>query len=164
MASFDFQKGGNFFSLSEMWGDYSGLTERTAALNDRGNNVRDAIDDGGGVHVTGVTTDGVAVDTYVPSISYYGQFNSNVIAEEYVHDASYFKLRDVSLTYILPGSMVNNVFDSASFSVIGRNLWLIAVSDDNEHKWDPSEMSQPWGEDAQLPSTRSFGMNIKLTF
>ncbi len=177
MASVDFQKGGNFFSLSEMWGDYSGLTERTAAINDRGNNVRDAVDAGGGVHVTGVYADittndqGETVvtptgeaDTYVNAVTYYGQFNSNIIAEEYVHDADYIKLRDVSLTYRMPGSLVNNVFDSASISIIGRNLWLIAVADDNTHGWDPSELSQPWGEDAQLPSVRSYGMNIKLTF
>lgn len=164
MASIDFQKGGNFFSLSEMWGDYSGLTARTAAINDRGNNVRDAVDDGGGVHVTGVTAEGEPVDTYVPAITYYGQFNSNVIAEEYVHDASYIKLRDVALTYTLPGSLVNDFFSSASISLIGRNLLMLATADDNIHAWDPSELSQPWGEDAQLPSIRSYGMNISLTF
>ena len=164
MASIDFQQGGNFFSLSEMWGDYSGLTARTAAINDRGNNVRDAVDDGGGVHVTGVTAEGEPVDTYVPAITYYGQFNSNVIAEEYVHDASYIKLRDVALTYTLPGSLVNDFFSSASISLIGRNLLMLATADDNIHAWDPSELSQPWGEDAQLPSIRSYGMNISLTF
>ena len=163
-ASLDFQKGGNFFSLSEMWGDYSGLTARTAAINDRGNNVRDAVEDGGGVHVTGVTADGTAVDTYVAGETYYKQFNANVIAEEYVHDASFVKLRDVSLTYRMPGSMVADVFESASVSLVARNVWLIAVSDDNVHEWDPSELGEAFGENAQLPSTRSFGMNIELTF
>lgn len=164
MASFDYQKGGKFFSLSEMWGGYSGLTAETAEINDNGVNVRDPLDEGGGVHVTGVYEDGSPADTYVNAMSYWGQFQPNRIAEPFIHEADYFKLRDVSLTYRLSGSVVNNVFDSASISVIGRNLWLIAVADDNVHRWDPSEMSQSFGENAQLPSTRSFGMNVKLTF
>ena len=64
----------------------------------------------------------------------------------------------------IPGNVVSNVFDSATISVIGRNLWLIAVSSDNTHEWDPSELSQRYGENAQLPSTRSIGMNVQLTF
>lgn len=163
-ASIDFQKGGKFFSLSEMWGGYSGLTAETAELNNNGVNVRDALEDGGGVHVTGVYADGTPADTYVEAQTYWGQFQPNRIAEPFIHDADYIKLRDVSLTYLIKGSFVNDAFDTASISVIGRNLWLISVADDNIHEWDPSEMSQSYGENAQLPSVRSFGMNIKLTF
>ena len=177
MASIDFQKGGKFFSQSEMWGAYSGLTQETASINPLGNNVRDPLSEGGGVHVTGVYADvtpgeqgelvvtptGVA-DTYVEAQTYFKQFNSGVIAEPFIHDADYIKLRDVSLTYRLPGSVVNNAFESASISLIGRNLWLIAVADGNDHEWDPSEFSQAFGENAQLPSVRSFGMSINLTF
>lgn len=163
-ASIDYQKGGKFFSLSEMWGGYSGLTAETASINDKGNNIRDAVADGGGVHVTGVDTNGAPVDTYVEAFDYWAQFQPNRIAEPFIHNADYVKLRDVSLTYTLPGSMVNNVFESVSISFVGRNLWLISVAGDNVHKWDPSEMSQSFGENAQLPSTRSFGMNLKLTF
>ena len=177
MASVDYQKGGKFFSLSEMYGGYSGLTQETASINPLGNNVRDPLSEGGGVHVTGVYADvetdedGELVvtptgeaDTYVEAQTYFKQFNSGVIAEQFIHNADYIKLRDVSLTYRMPGSMVNDVFESASISVIGRNLWLIAVADDNVHEWDPSEMSQAFGENAQLPSTRSYGMSINLTF
>jgi hypothetical protein len=74
------------------------------------------------------------------------------------------KLRDVSLTYSLPKSLLKNMFSSATISVVGRNLWMIAVSKDNTHNWDPSEMSGSYGESGQLASTKSYGMNIKLTF
>lgn len=162
-AMVDFQKGGKFFSLSEQWGQYSGLLEETAALNDKGMNVRDAIDDGGGVHVTGVNASGGAVDTYVDAVTYFNQFYGNRLAEPFVHDASYIKLRDVSLTYTLPKKVFNDAM-GVSFSLVGRNLWLISVSKDNTHEWDPSELSNTYGENGQLPSTRSFGMNVKLTF
>ena len=48
-----------------MWGSYSGLTARTAVANDKGNPIRDAVADGGGVHVFGVDNTGRPVDYYV---------------------------------------------------------------------------------------------------
>ena len=163
-ASIDFQKGGKFFSLSEMWGSSSGLMKETAAVNDNGVNVREAVEDGGGVHVTGVDASGNPVDMYAEGYDYFTQFYGNRLAENYIHDASYIKLRDVSLTYNLPKKLLKNTLSSASISLVGRNLWLISVSDDNKHGWDPSELSQIYGENGQLPGTKSYGMNIKLTF
>jgi TonB-linked SusC/RagA family outer membrane protein len=163
-ASIDFQKGGKFFSLSEMWGQYSGLLEETAGNNNLGNPKRDDVANGGGVNVVGVDAAGASVDTYVAADAYFTQWYANRLAEPFVHDASYIKLRDVSLTYTLPGKLVKNIFDSASIGVIGRNLWLISVSKENKHGWDPSEMSKTYGEDGQLPGTRSYGVNLKVTF
>ncbi|MAU16275.1 MAG: hypothetical protein CMH46_12145 [Muricauda sp.] len=163
-ASIDFQKGGNFFSLSEYWGSYSGLLEETAAINDKGNNVRDPISEGGGVHVTGVDSEGAPMDVYVDAYDYFTQGRANNIAELFIHKASYIKLRDISLTYRLPGDLINNIFESASISLVGRNLGLLSVSKDNKHRWDPSELSQTYGENGQVPGTRSYGLNLKLIF
>lgn len=163
-AALDFQKGGNFFSLSEMWGQYSGLLEETAGMNDIGNPKRDLVADGGGVHVTGVLADGTPYDDYVDALTYYGQFNAGTIAEPFIHDASYIKLRELSISLIVPQNVIESTFiKQASVGFVGRNLWL-ATSKDNVHGWDPSELSGSWGENAQLPGTRSFGFNVKLTF
>jgi len=160
----DFQKGGQFYSLSDMWGTFSGLTERTAGVNDLGNPIRDAVEDGGGIHVTGVDADGNAIDTYVDAQTYYHQFYNSNIAEEHIYDLSFVKLRELSLGYQIPvqklGS-VGKVFTSASVSIVGRNLWLIS-SDTKD--FDPSEISAAFGENGQLPSTRSVGFNVKLSF
>jgi TonB-linked SusC/RagA family outer membrane protein len=168
-ASMDFQKGGKFFSLSETWGTYSGLLEETAALNNNGINVREDVDlanpsQSGGVHVVGVDATGTAVDTYVSANPYFAQFKGNNIAEPFVHNASYLKLRDVSLSYTFSGARFNNVLQSATIGVVGRNLWLIAVAKDNKNGWDPSELAGGFGENGQLPGTRSLGLNVKLTF
>jgi len=164
-ASIDFQKGGKFFSLSEMWMDYTGLAERTAALNDKGNNVRDAVEDGGGVHVVGVDENGAVFDNYVDSYTYFSQFNSNTIASPYVHNADYVKLRDVSISVNLPKKWMDQTFlNSATIGFVARNLWMISVAKDNINGWDPSEMSHTYGENAQLPGTRSYGFNVNLTF
>ncbi|MCI2229778.1 SusC/RagA family TonB-linked outer membrane protein [Polaribacter sp. MSW13] len=165
-AAIDFQKGGKFFSLSEMWGANSGLTEETAAINDKGFNVRDDIASGGGVHVTGVDASGAAVDTYVDAPTYFAQWYSNRLAEPFIHDASFIKLREVSLSYTFPKTAFGNqnIVDNVVISLVGRNLGLLYLSKDNKHGWDPSELSQTYGESGQLPGTRSFGMNVKVTF
>jgi hypothetical protein len=163
-AAIDWQKGGNFFSLSEMWGQYSGLLEETAGTNDLGNKKRDAVEDGGGTHVTGVTADGAVFDEYVDTYTYFEQFNANTIAEPFIHDASFIKLRELSISFRVPKSVIESTFiKHASVGFVGRNLWLM-TSKDNIHNWDPSELSGSWGENAQLPGTKSFGFNVKLTF
>jgi hypothetical protein len=47
----------NLFSLDMYYGSAAGLYPRTAGVNDLGN-VRDAVADGGGVILPGVTADG----------------------------------------------------------------------------------------------------------
>jgi hypothetical protein len=164
-ASIDFQKGGKFYSLSEMWGNYSGLLEETAANNDRGSNVRDDPAEGGGVHVVGVLENGDAFDEYIDAYTYFSQFQSNTIPSPFIHDASYIKLREIGVSVNLPQSLLSDTFiKGVSVGFVGRNLWLISVAEDNIHGWDPSELSQTYGENAQLPGTRSYGFNVKLTF
>ena len=68
------------------------------------------------------------------------------------------------MSYTLPKKITGKALNSATFGFIARNLWLIAVADDNKHGWDPSELSQVYGENGQLPGTRSYGFNVKLTF
>ncbi len=154
-AVLSFQKGGLFYSGSEFWGWYSGLYEETAKGSIRED----------GVHVTGTKlSDGTAYDDYVDAETYFDQYYANKIVTPFLHDASYLKLREVSLTYKLPKKFLGKYLKGASIGLIGSNLWLISVSKDNYHRWDPSELSQTYGEDGQLPGTRNFGMNIKLSF
>lgn len=154
-AAIDFQKGGKFFSLSEMWADYSGLTPRTTANGIREN----------GVSVVGVDASGAAVSENVEAQSYFGQFYSNSLIEDYVHDSSYIKLREVALNYQLPKALFSGTgIAGLNVGLFARNPWLIAVSKDNTHRVDPSELSNTFGDNANLPSVRSYGVNIKINF
>lgn len=159
----DYQFGGKFFSLSDFWGTYSGLTARTAALNDKGNSVRDLVADGGGVRVDGVDATGKAVTYYVDAQTYFHQFRSNNIAENSVYDLTYVKLRELSLSYDLPVTKIFKTkrISGITFSLVGRNLLLLYTK---VKDFDPSEISQVQGEDGQMPGTRSIGMNLKLNF
>ena len=96
-VNIDYSIGGKFFSLSDFWGTFSGLTARTAELNDRGIPLRDPVADGGGVHVFGVDATGKAVDYYVDGQTYYHQFRSNSISENSIYSLSFVKLRELRL-------------------------------------------------------------------
>ncbi|MBK9485439.1 MAG: SusC/RagA family TonB-linked outer membrane protein [Chitinophagaceae bacterium] len=162
-VNIDYSIGGKFFSLSDHWGTYSGLTARTAELNDRGIPLRDPVADGGGVHVFGVDATGKAVDYYVDGQTYFHQFRSNSIAEDNIYSLSFVKLRELSLGYRLPVEKlgIGKYVKTAVFSVVSRNPWLIWSKDKG---FDPSEISNVYGEDGQLPGTRSVGVNLKLGF
>ncbi|MCU0467014.1 MAG: SusC/RagA family TonB-linked outer membrane protein [Arcicella sp.] len=159
-ANIEFSKGGKYFSLSDSWGTYSGLLEKTAGLNDKGNPLRDPVADGGGVHVVGVTKEGKPVDTYVDAQTYFHQFRGRNIAEEFVHDLDFIKLREVSIGYRIP-LKGTKILQSATVSFVARNPWLIYAKNRN---YDPSELSTIYGENGQFPGTRSFGVNVRLTF
>ncbi len=159
----DYQYGGKFFSLSDFWGTFSGLTARTSGLNDKGNPLRDPVADGGGVHVMGVDATGKAVDYYVDGQTYFHQFRNGNIAENSVYDLTFVKLREFSLGYKLPIQRMGlgKYIQNATFSIVSRNPWLIYTKN---RDFDPSEISNVFGEDGQLPGTRSLGVNLKVGF
>jgi TonB-linked SusC/RagA family outer membrane protein len=163
-VNIDYSYGGKFFSLSEWYGHATGLMAATATLNDKGNSIRDAVADGGGVHVFGVDATGKPVDQYVEGRHYWEQFAyGDGIAEPFVKDLTFVKLRELSIGYKLPMERltIGKYIKSATFSVIARNPWLIYTK---AKGFDPSEISTAYGEDGQLPGTRGIGVNLKLGF
>ncbi|GAB3011406.1 SusC/RagA family TonB-linked outer membrane protein [Niabella terrae] len=164
-ASIDFSSGGKFMSMSKAYGTATGLWSWTATANDKGNPIRDAPEDGGGVHVVGVDIDGNPVDTYVAARPYFEQFAYGTgIVEPFISDLTFVKLRELSLGYLIPLEKigrVGNYITNATFSIVARNPWLIYAK---QPGFDPSEISTNYGEDGQLPGTRSIGFNLKIGF
>ncbi len=99
--------------------------------------------------------------------NYYGNgFNRDNI-EAATYDATYFKLRELSISYQVPKSFTDKLnMPSATISFIGKNLLLFT----KVPSIDPETFSIRNGlfvngfESTQLPSTRSFGVNINLRF
>jgi hypothetical protein len=160
----DYQHGGKFFSLSDMWGSYSGLLARTATINDKGNPIRDAVADGGGVKVVGITESKTPVDLYMDAQTYFHSMVSANVYDDFIYDLTFVKLRELSLGYKLPLQKWGNIskhVQSASISLVARNPWLIYAT---TRDFDPSEISNTYGENGQFPGTRSFGFNLRLGF
>jgi TonB-linked SusC/RagA family outer membrane protein len=174
---FDFQSGGNYYSRTERYFDHSGLSAKTAGLNDKGNPVRDAVADGGGIRIIGVLqtgtdangtpiSDGTVVDKYVDAQDHFYLGNIGNIYENNVHDATYIKLRTVRLNYTFDKSVSDKLkMKSATIGLYANNVWLIY----SDLPWiDPSEIEKRsgynWAEAGQLPNTRTIGLNLNLRF
>ncbi len=171
VANIDFQSGGKFYSLSDQWGTFSGLTARTAVVNDKGKPVRDPVADGGGVRVDGVVNTGTSDNPvwedrtfYVEAINYFQNLYNNRACDFFVYDLTFVKLRELSFGYNIPVgriSYLSNHIAAARFSVVANNLSILYAKTGD---FDPSEISAAGGERGQMPSVRSFGANLKITF
>ncbi|MEO6406555.1 MAG: SusC/RagA family TonB-linked outer membrane protein [Ferruginibacter sp.] len=164
-ANIDYSVGGKFFSLSKYYGSGTGLYDYTAGYNDKGNPIRDRVVDGGGLRVDGVDqTTGKDVTYYVNPRSFYQNISYTTnIAEPYIEDLTFVKLRELSVGYKLPVDRMglSRFFQAATFSIVSKNPWLIYS---RAKGFDPSEISNNIGEQGQFPGTRSMGVNLKLIF
>lgn len=158
--SIDFQQGGKIYSVSQMFNAYSGLGASTVGLNDKGNPQRNSVADGGGIRADGVLADGSVNQNYVEAIDYHKSLFR--LSEAWLYDASYAKLREVSIGYNLPSDILKKAgIRSVYVALIGRNLWRISQP---VQGLDPSEIESVWSEGGQLPGTTTFGVNVKLGF
>ena len=158
----DFQKGGKFYSTSTKWGNSTGVLAKTAGLNDKGIPVRDAVADGGGVHIFGVdATTLKPVDYYVNARDYFN--GSNNTYDNDIFDLTYVKLREVGIGYNIPVNKLGfgKWVKKANFSIISSNTLLIFAKTND---FDPSEISARSGEGGQFPGLRGIGVNLKIGF
>jgi TonB-linked SusC/RagA family outer membrane protein len=163
----DIQQGGSIFSLDQYYGQATGMYAETAFTNDLGNPVRNTLANGGGFINQGVNPDG-SVNTTRIAASNYGAFGyrRGLPNAAFVYDASYVKLRELSITYNFSEKLVTNTFlNSASISFVGSNLWIISK---NLPHADPesglSSGNLQGYSTGSLPTTRDFGFNVKVQF
>ncbi len=117
-----------------------------------------------GIIFKGVTSDGKPNETILPAQSYYKSFRT--IDEANIFDASYVKLREITLSYNLPAQLVQKIgLTGASISLAGRNLLILHK---NVPDIDPETAFNTGNaqglESLSLPTTRNYGFNIILKF
>lgn len=167
-ALIDIQQGGDIYSVNMKHGLATGLYEETAGLNELGNPKRDPVSEGGGIILPNtVYEDGTPNITRIEAGEWGTAYNYDASpTARYIYDASYIKLREVSLSYNLPHSLLKKTFiKKASVAFVGRNLWII----DKETKhFDPeaalSSGNQQGIEHGTYPTTRTFGFNLNIGF
>jgi len=162
-ATFAFQQGGEFWSLTRMWQLSSGLGAETVGNNDKGNPIRDPVADGGGVRVDGVLANGTPVTIYRDAHEYFNSLTN--LQDRFMRDATYFKMTEARLSYNLPVKKWSKTFKSASVAVFARNPWLI-YAPGKDWGIDPSELEndKSFYENGQSPAVRSFGINVSVGF
>ena len=163
----DIKKGGDTYSLDQAYGQSTGIYEESVRLNDQGKNIRDDVAQGGGIIFEGVTSDGKPNTQRVRVSGTRGLGVNGYPNKEFIYDAGYVKLREVSLTYSLPGSLINNLraFKGIDISLLGRNLWIIHK---NVPYADPEENLAAGNiqgyQSGVYPTYRNFGFNVRFRF
>jgi TonB-linked SusC/RagA family outer membrane protein len=167
-AMIDYQMGGQFFSRSKMLAVRTGLDPVTIETNDQGFNVRDAVAEGGGIRVDGISAaTGAEVTAYVSPQSYYG-VTGRRIYEDWLFDASYIKLREVRIGYSFnKNSIAGLPFQKIGIAFTARNPAMLYQK--APKGLDPSELStgsqaMSWFESGQINTVRSYGVNLNVTF
>lgn len=163
----DAKKGGDLFSLDQYYGLATGLAESTAGKNDLGNEVRAPLDQGGGLIVDGVKEDGTINDVRVDATQFgiYGYRRNPAAA--FIYDASFVKLREVTLNFDFPKSMFSgsNVIKGATIGVYGRNLWIIHKNLPYADPEDGMSAGNVQGyQVGSYPTARIFGINLNVKF
>ena len=162
----DFSMGGEIFSLDRYYGLSTGLPKESVGTNDLGNPIRNTLDNGGGVILEGVTPDGDVNQVRLDMSEFGGYGYVWNPAAGFVYDASWIKLREFSITYKLPKTMLENTFlAAASVSLIGSNVWIIHknLPDADPEATISSGNLQGW-QSGMLPTTRNFGLSVNLQF
>ena len=144
----DAKVGGKVLSMTEATMDGWGVSERSGLARDAGF-----------VEVDGVQFDPQLYYSTTGGTSY----NSNILTSQYVYDATNVRLRELSFGYTF-----RNLFGAGknlTASIIGRNLFFFYkdapmdpdVAAGTGNGWQGIDMFA-------LPTTRSFGLNLKLNF
>jgi hypothetical protein len=160
---FDMREGGQIYSVTNAFGRLSGVLAET--VDGRF---------GGGTYpacdaTTGIVFDGVqgTPGNYVPNTTVIDAenywINNYTIEEANLEPAGYIKLREVTLSYGLPTSWANRFgAESLDISLVGRNLalWTDARHIDPETALEGTNVQG--FEYGQMPSARSFGLNLTV--
>ena len=164
----DTRIGGQVFSLDRYYGLATGLQEETAGLNDLGNESRLPIAQGGGIILDGILADGTQNKKRVSNTNFglYGyRRNPN---GAFVYDASFVKLREVSLSYAIPTAITARMgfVKGIDFSIVGRNLAILYKNlpdADPEESLGSGNLGQGY-QSGSYPVTRTVGANVRLSF
>jgi hypothetical protein len=183
-AFFEYQHGGLFYSLTKQFNNYAGLGLETVGENVLGNPARDPLldsngnpisgdwipladahENSGGFLVEGVDENGNEVQHLYAGRPHWVNMFFN--KENYTYDASYLKLREVSLSYnVSPQTLENLPISRARITAFVHNAALLYSTVDG---LDPSTIQNgaagfSFWEGAQLPPTRSFGLRLNVNF
>ena len=118
----------------------------------------------------GVKADGTPNDVQTSAINHYWQNGGVFIDEMRIYDASYWKLREVGVSYKLPSSLLEKTpFGSATITLSGQNLWFKALGFPPGANFDPEVSATGVGnargfELMNTPTSKTYGGTLRFTF
>jgi TonB-linked SusC/RagA family outer membrane protein len=145
--------GGKAVSQTEAMLDGQGFSKRTGDDRDRGYVIVNAV------------REGVPVTEVDPYLWYRTVGERNGIKEAHVYDRTNIRLSQLALSYNFNMSALNLPLESATLSFVGQNLFFIY----KKAPFDPELALSTSGRNQSLdnyniPSTRTLGFNLNVTF
>ncbi len=160
----DFKTGGEIYSGTNVRlvgsGRHKMTTERTEGLG--------FVSEGReSLTVTGVDSEGNPLTKTLDATEIPGFWSAyQQLSDRFIYDASFIKFRQLSLGYRIPNRILGNTpLQSANIALVGRNLLLLHSNLENVDPESNYNNTNAQGLDYfGVPQTRSYGVNIKLTF
>lgn len=154
----DFKSGGDIYSGTNVRMTQAGYTKQT--LLGRAGEAP--------LTVTGVLEDGTPFNkTLSPGeAANYWSYLGDRAAERFVYDASFIKLRQITLGYAIPRRLLDKTpIQGLMISFVARNLAILYKNTDNIDPESSYTSTNAQGLDYfGMPATRTFGFNLRATF
>ncbi len=176
---FDIRQGGDVYSVTHMFGTYAGVLDKTLQgrcwraddpdWTDEGRANMPMCDESNGIVFDGVMVteagDTVPNTIVTDAQTFWGSPGMYATTEAHTFDASYVKLRQLSLTFDAPQEWANRLsLSGIQLGLIGRNLGMWGVDEnldiDPETGFDASN-AQGF-EYGAMPSARSIGFTVTV--
>ncbi len=164
----DYQKGGYMYSYTSSITYWSGNNEQSV-INERRpwvipNSVQEVTAEDGKV-----TYEENSTPVHNNWHEYFSSNTNKPIEEERILEKTYFKLREVTLNYSIPSTLVEKVrLQSATVGIYGRNLLLWTPADnsfvDPEASTWGNDIEGMFGEFGGAPAVRTYGIKLNLSF
>lgn len=162
-ALLDIRTGGDIWNGTDGIINYFGTSKETA----ENRNIQ-------GYVFKGVTADGsantVPVDFANPANGLGGnkwiRYGFGGLVEENIQDGSWIRLRELTMSYSIPSSILDNIgISRATFSLTGRNLWLKTNYTGIDPETNLNADGNGFGLDYfNMPNTKSYGATLKVQF
>ncbi|PSL47476.1 TonB-linked SusC/RagA family outer membrane protein [Chitinophaga niastensis] len=169
--SIDWRKGGVFYSGTADLTYFVGNAYQTT-FNDRRafvipNSVQQIGTDAQAKPVYGENTIPITDDNY--DAYWYHTTNKGDAYKQRIIDKTFLKLRDITLSYNLPTSAARRIAaNNLSLTVFARNLFIWTPSGntfiDPEVSNYGNDLNSELGEFRSMPSTKSYGVSLKVSF
>ncbi|SHF31562.1 TonB-linked outer membrane protein, SusC/RagA family [Fodinibius roseus] len=162
-ALFDRQQGGDILNMDLYYATYYGSSENTEQRNTTYvyDGVLAEVNDNGEL-----VSSGNPNDVEITRDRTYWQSVYGITFENFIEDGSYLKLRELSLAYTLPQSLIAKLpVRSLTIKGVGRNLWI-----DTDFSYGDPEGSLYGSGNAQgfyhmlAPSTRNYTVSLQVSF
>ncbi|WP_034924452.1 SusC/RagA family TonB-linked outer membrane protein [Gillisia sp. CAL575] len=163
-ALLDIRQGGDVWCGTCGIIDYFGTSQKTADQREITDFVFEGVNENSGAQ----NTTEVALANPETGINsfYWTRYAFGGVSEDNIFDSSWVRLREASISYSLPGSLLDATFlTSGSITASGRNLFLITDYPGIDPETNLTGSSNGIGLDYfNQPNTKSYALTVKLNF